>query len=71
MRTIYTARVSIPSGPLLLERTFLFASQYERNAFAGRARAAGYTVKGLGVDHLLSAGEAFAEAQEEAASAAA
>lgn len=71
MRTIYTARVSIPSGPLLLERTFRFASRDERNTFANRARAAGYTVKGLGIDHLLSSGEALAEAQEEAASAAA
>lgn len=71
MRTIYTARLSIPSGPLALERSFRFASREERNTFADRARAAGYTVKGLGIDHLLSAAEAFAEAKQEAASAAA
>lgn len=68
MKTIYFATVSIPAGPLMLERKFFFATTDSLQLFIEGAVKRGFEVTGRGIDHLLKPEAALAECEKEAAS---
>lgn len=68
MIVIYQIRVSIPcSAGMVLERTFLFADRLEAEKFAKlvERHPAAIRVVGTSINHLMSAGEALDEVDEE------
>ena len=66
LTTIFTVHVDIEASPLTLSRTFQFSIQRERDRFMQNPPP-GVTVKGFGIDHLLTAKEAEAECAVEVA----
>jgi hypothetical protein len=69
MKTIYTVKVRIPAGPLMLERTFSFISKDEQVKFYEAAVAKCYTVVSISSETPLSADETLTECAKEAATA--
>jgi hypothetical protein len=68
MKTIYTVKVAIPAAPLMLERTFFFATWDSQVKFYEAAVKKGVTVIAAGSNNLFTVDEALAECVVEAAS---
>lgn len=68
MERFYWIKVGIPSGPLMLERRFNFASVKHREEFENLAINAGYQKIAFGIDHMMYPTEAMTECEIEAES---